>query len=472
MAYVCTCLVLISILPLRVQIGAFRIYVLILKPYFERNENEIDKLVATSVSQVQTSVGGYLQNLLYHLVIESNKSFLSSLLTAQKPVDNSANDVVIGGLKSALTMLNSQTDYAGACAAAEPHEGNSVRASARKGHRHGHGHVNLLLEFCHLLQEGVVVASPKLEFSRSGAGWCASLREERGAKLEPCVLLLNCTKNVLMVRYQGDGAAALQTPSQPVSAATGLCIALWNVSQVSIDEVEPDQVDQISELSSPKSLLIDTLRPVSSFKTTGGATQFHKSGVSSLVVMASGVGEVTVDSIAEGNELLDSMGYGLPMLIQQYKANVSKRWGRLDKLLVKKLLARNSIFKFSPEDGVVINNMNAKSDAKAQGVSMKCDRGAKEATAQRQRNMSSSFLMWKLTIGAGVGTASSISASADAKHETAEPVGVAAASVKDSPVDVKLGSFVSGGASSISEDLAAWPLEDDAQESWESWNNQ
>jgi hypothetical protein len=407
--------------------GAFRIYMLILKPYFEKNEKEIDKLVATSVGKVQMSVGGYLQNLMYHLVIESNKSFLASLMTASKPAEPSANDVVVGGLKTALGMLNG----VGAATTAADED-----TPVRKGHRHGHGHVNLLLEFCHLLQAGVVVATPRFEFARVGANWSASYRDEDCTSLERCVLLLNGHKNVLLVRYQGNGAATTTAvAAQAVSNATGLCVPLWSISQVCIDEVDVDGADGAAdETKVQKCLLLDTCRPASSFKTTAGTTNFHGSTVTSLTVRASiaardsaasaGADEAgeDIDPVQEGNELLDSIGYGLPMLIQQYKSNISKRCGRLEKLLVAKQASRPSVFEFGPSRGPDCKDRGAQEAKDAVGSSSRprissdlgdssadsksgCARGgiegAKGALAMEQRNLSTAFLMWKLAIVAG-----------------------------------------------------------------------
>lgn len=484
--------------------GAFRIYVLILKPYFERNENEIDKLVAKGVTKVQTSVSGYLQNLLYHLVIESNKSFLASLLTAEKPtatvattVDASTNGMVMEGLKSALTMLNAhQTSVV-------ENQQDLVRGSGRKSHRHGQGHghgqgqglhhVNLLLEFCHLLQEGVAVSSPTLEFNRiaSGNGWSVSFGGENnvaaaaaglgGCVFEPCVLLLNHHKNQLMVRFPASscGPLALSVQAGSSSNATGLCIALWNISQVCIDEVEPEESDDeedddwnggvdkgkndgntsVRQLSS-KTLLLDTLHPVLAFKTTGGMTQRHLSTVTSLTIRAAtvvlsdetetraGVGmearvervDADANAVSEGNELLDSIGYGLPMLIQQYKSNTSKRWGRVDKILLRKMASRRPKIFQSPDTAVDKDSKCFSSDAKSSAAAVMtttgisslssdmCDErsdckgnsnnpsGRKEVTEDTvcQRSLSTSFLMWKLAIFAGLSRYAAVTVDAKA----------------------------------------------------------
>ena len=100
----------------------------------------------------------------------------------------------------------------------------------------------------------------------------------------------------------------------------------------------------------PKVLLIDSLVPMSAYVTGSVCGPSLVTGVTMRAVSSDDDVEkddstaVVSDTAAilEGNGLLDSIGYGLPLLIQQYKANINKRWKKVELLLSKKRTIKSS----------------------------------------------------------------------------------------------------------------------------------
>ena len=281
---------------------------LVLKPYFESHEEHIDAMIDQSVSKVRDTFAESVKKILYQLVIQSNQSFLSSIMSGSKD-SAGVQDMIAGQLQHAASSVLSQWSQGGDKAGG-PGDDSAAPASAG-GHKPVV--VNILSEFCHLLHEGVMVQLMSPQQQSQGA--------------YSVMLTLNHHRNQLCFRRMGVGQVGGKDP---------LRVPLWEIAQVSMDmtDGENNELDDGPGLDGggdgggiSRCVSIDLKRPIERLFDTAcyqTCLQFYTSHASEDDDLKS--------APVEDTELIESVSYGLSLLIQQFKSKLVSKWGLVFKL--------------------------------------------------------------------------------------------------------------------------------------------
>lgn len=336
--------------------GAFRIYMLILKPYFEFNEKNIDSAISTYFLKIQSKFGSTLQHLLYQLLLQSNESLWASLAPSEPSTkSNLAKAVLTASMMNASNVGDTISAVIGQMSQSATKEGDTYRVPRRRSssgsfHKSSGKPHNLLAEFSHLLQNGIHVYIPQYVSSNSVLHKpMTTARSENNMDADSklsidfdsfttdtaycpstykgCKLTLNRHKNCLIVQFN----EVLKE-----NTLKKFSVNIWDIQQLDMDYMEHSETEEDTKV-----LKLITYSPIKCVEhdvvdgLEGGAVLTEEPCLTEIVIttQAPSIENSALDNSDE-EELLDSILYGLPILIQQFKKTISQRYRKIEKYII------------------------------------------------------------------------------------------------------------------------------------------